>query len=266
MRTLTAKPWELETAVARRRLKRHERISVRGPSPSRQAVIHKTLRQGCALGSASTAVVSTAQLLAATCGRSRMGLQVLSCRGRMEHVIIAREGSVLSCGRMYRGSRVAFCPRGGRGEMADRTNEVELGAWRRGRVALGMLLDDIGTFIPRTLSAALYINRSHPRPRVDEARLVVKLVFIWPILWPRWECLFSDTRGSSVRCHMMITWRGRRNVAYNLQLAYAQSFLTFEWYSISFVGLLALGALWPVSQRSVSWAELNNSDGSKHHS
>lgn len=106
-----------------------------------------------------------------------MGPQVLSCIGRMEHVIIAREGSVLSCGRMYRGSRVALCPRGGRGEMADRTNEVELGAWRRGRVALGMLLDDFGTSIHRTFSAALYIYHPRPRPRVDEARLVVELVF-----------------------------------------------------------------------------------------
>lgn len=57
----------------------------------------------------------------------------------MEHVIMAREGSVLSCGRMYPGPCVALWPRGGRREMVDRANELELAAWRRGgvEVALG---------------------------------------------------------------------------------------------------------------------------------
>ena len=96
----------------------------------------------------------------------------------MEHVIIVREHrGVCCCSRAGGCTLVALCPRGGRGEMADRTNEVELGAWRRGRVALGMLLDDFGTSIHRTFSAALYIYHPRPRPRVDEARLVVELVF-----------------------------------------------------------------------------------------
>lgn len=42
---------------------------------------------------------------------------------------------------------VALCPRGGRGEMVDRANEVELGAWRWGRGCSWVLLDDFGTFI-----------------------------------------------------------------------------------------------------------------------
>jgi len=60
-------PWRRNTAAlfARRRLMR---IRVRGPF--RQAVIHKTLRQGCALGFRS---VSAAQLLTATCGCSLDG-------------------------------------------------------------------------------------------------------------------------------------------------------------------------------------------------
>ena len=47
---------------------------------------------------------------------------------------------------------VALCPRGGRGEMVDRANEVELGAWRWGRrcsCSLGKLLELLSTFILR---------------------------------------------------------------------------------------------------------------------
>ena len=126
----------------------------------------------------------------------------------MEHVIMAREGSVLSCGRMYRGSCVALWPRGGRGEMVDRANELELAAWRRGRGRSWMLLDDFGTFILRTFSAVHYHPR--PRPRVVEARLVAELIFIWPILCPQWQCLFSDTRGRP----SPVTWRRPCDVAY----------------------------------------------------
>lgn len=144
-RTLTEKALGAMSA-ARRRLKR---ISVRGVS--RQAVIHKTLRQGCALGSAASRRHSF--------WRPRAGAVEWShsrelCRERMEHVIIAREGSVaLRAGGCTVARVVALCPRGGRCEMADRTNEVELGAWRRGRGSSWTLLDDFGTFILRTFSA-----------------------------------------------------------------------------------------------------------------
>jgi len=73
-------------------------------------------------------------------------LRGATCR-EMEHVITLREGSVLSCGRMYRG---ALRPRGGRGEMPDRTNEVALGAWRWGRGCSWGALGGLGTFILRT--------------------------------------------------------------------------------------------------------------------
>ena len=66
---------------------------------------------------------------------------------------------------MYRGSRVALCPRGGRGEMVDRANEVELGDLAVGSKLAWVLLDDFGTFIVCTFSAVHHHPR--PRPRVD---------------------------------------------------------------------------------------------------
>jgi hypothetical protein len=66
----------------------------------------------------------------------------------MEHVIIVREHrGVCCCSRAGGCTLVALCPRGGRGEMVDRANEVELGAWRWGRGCSWVLLDDFGTFI-----------------------------------------------------------------------------------------------------------------------
>ena len=152
-RTLTEKALGA-MSTARRRLKR---ISVRGVS--RQAVIHKTLRQGCALGSAASRRHSFWRPRA---GAVEWSHSRASCSERMEHVIIVREGSVaLRAGGCTVARVVALCPRGGRCEMADRTNEVELGAWRRGRGSSWTLLDDFGTFILRTFSA---VHHYSPAP------------------------------------------------------------------------------------------------------
>ena len=166
---------------------------------------------------------------------------------------MAREGSALSCGRMYRGSCVALWPRGGRGEMVDRANELELAAWRRGRGRSWMLLDDFGTSILRTFSAVHYHPR--PRPRVVEARLVAELIFIWPILCPQWQCLFSDTRGRPSPSPV-ITWFAKVvAMLHTTRLAYLRSFQTPPVLrSISFVKLSRPKQLRPASQLQASWA------------
>ena len=75
---------------------------------------------------------------------------------------MAREGSVLSrAGGCTVVRRRVWCPRGGRGEMADRANEVELGAWRWGRGCSWGALGRLGTFILRTLLP--FITRARVR-------------------------------------------------------------------------------------------------------
>jgi hypothetical protein len=139
-RTLTRESWEQRTASARRRLKRRR---VWGPSrQALEAVIHKTLRQGCALGSAAVRPLDGTASDSHVQAQSN-GSRATSCRERMEHVIIVCGNTEGSVALSHAGgcTVVALCPRGGRGKMVDRANEVELGAWR---VGSRLLLDALG--------------------------------------------------------------------------------------------------------------------------
>ena len=189
IRTLTRESWEQRTASARRRLKR---TRVWGPSrQALEAVIHKTLRQGCALGSAHPQQRFSGTASGGHVQAQSNGSRSSSCRGeRMEHVIMGREDVPWSrCVRVVVEVRWSIGRMRSSGALGGGVEVAHGCSWM--------------TSVPLLSLRYLFAIHHHLRPRV-ERRLVDELFRDLAVMVR--EVLVLRYAKTSVQCHLMITW------------------------------------------------------------